>query len=44
MRQEKYDEREENFRDFLLRTITSRKISAGKIKSLYDNYYLIEEN
>lgn len=40
MKQEKYDGRQEIFRNFLLRVLLSGKLSAGKIKPLYDNFYL----
>lgn len=40
MKQEKYDGRQEVFRNFLLRVLLSGKLSAGKIKPLYDNFYL----
>jgi hypothetical protein len=40
MKQEKYDGRRENFRAFLLRILREQKLSAGKIKLLYDEFYL----
>jgi len=39
MEQEKYDGRQENFRDFLLKPLHSGKLSAEKIKPLYDNFF-----
>lgn len=39
MKQEKFDGSTESFRDFLLRVINSGKLSAGKIKPLYDAFY-----
>ncbi|MDQ3798206.1 MAG: hypothetical protein M3384_02040 [Acidobacteriota bacterium] len=43
MRQDKYDGRKESFRNFLFRVIRTGKLSTGKIKSLYDNYYFTEQ-
>jgi hypothetical protein len=37
--EEKYNEKGETFRDFLLRMILSEKLSPGKIKSIYDDFY-----
>lgn len=37
MKQEKYDGQKENFRNFLLRILLEGKLSAGKIKPLYDS-------
>ena len=39
MKQEKFDGTHENFREFLLRMICSGKLSAGKIKLIYDDFY-----
>lgn len=39
MKQENFDGSNESFRDFLLRAINSGKLSAGKIKPLYDSFY-----
>lgn len=39
MRREGYRERRETFRDFLLRSLRTGKLSAGKIQSLYDDFY-----
>ena len=39
MKQENFDGARENSRDFLLRMIRSGKLSAGKIKPIYDDFY-----
>ncbi len=39
MKQEKFDGATESFRNLLLRAINSGKLSAGKIKPLYDAFY-----
>ncbi|MGI8466865.1 MAG: hypothetical protein ACR2N3_00230 [Pyrinomonadaceae bacterium] len=39
MKQENFDGRHEKFREFLLRMLRSGKLSAGKIKPLYDDFY-----
>jgi hypothetical protein len=39
MKTEKFDGKSEKFRGFLLRMIKSGKLSAGKIKPLYDDFY-----
>ncbi len=39
IKEEKYNERGEMFRDFLVRMILSEKLSPGKIKSIYDGFY-----
>jgi hypothetical protein len=39
MKEEKYNQRKEKFRDFLIRNIRSGKLSAGRIKPLYEAFY-----
>jgi hypothetical protein len=39
MKEENFDAKKETFRDFLVRIIRSDKLSPGKIKSIYDNFY-----
>jgi hypothetical protein len=39
MKEEKYNQRKEKFRDFLIRNISSGKLAAGRIKPLYDAFY-----
>ena len=39
MKQEQFNRRAETFRDFLIRMINSGKLSAGRIKPLYDAFY-----
>lgn len=43
MKTENYNQRKEMFRDFLIRNIESGKLSAGRIKPLYDNFYSLQE-
>ena len=40
MKQENYNQRGKIFRDFLTRMIRNGKLAAGKIKAIYDNFYL----
>ena len=39
MKEEKYNQRKEKFRDFLIRNMRSGKLSAGRIKPLYEAFY-----
>jgi hypothetical protein len=39
MKEEKFNEKREAFRDFLVRMIRSQKLAPGKIKSIYDAFY-----
>ena len=39
MKREKFNGERESFRDFFLRMIRSEKLTAGKIKPLYDDFY-----
>lgn len=39
MREENYNQKGELFRDFLVRMIRSGKLSPGKIREIYDNFY-----
>jgi hypothetical protein len=39
MKEENYNQRKEKFRDFLIRNIRSGKLSAGRIKPLYEAFY-----
>lgn len=39
MKEENFNQKGEQFRDFLIRVIRSGKLSPGKIKSIYDAFY-----
>lgn len=39
LKEEKYNERGETFRDFLVRMIRTGKLAPGKIKRIYDDFY-----
>jgi len=39
MREENYNQKGELFRDFLVRMIRNGKLSSGKIREIYDNFY-----
>lgn len=39
MKEENYGQRRENFGDFLVKAIRSGKLSAGRIKPIYDSFY-----
>lgn len=39
MKEENYNQKEELFRDFLIRMIKNSKVSPGKIREIYDDFY-----
>jgi hypothetical protein len=42
MKDENYNQKQETLRDFLLRIIRSGKLTAGKIKPIYDSFYALK--
>ena len=43
MKEENFNQKGELFRDFLIRIIRSGKLSPGKIKSIYDDFYSVSQ-
>jgi hypothetical protein len=40
MKEQKSDGQQETFRDFLIRMVRSGKLAPGKVKTIYDDFYL----
>jgi hypothetical protein len=39
MKEQKFDGKQETFRDFLIRMVRSGQLAAGKVKTIYDAFY-----
>ena len=39
VKEQKFDGKQETFRDFLIRMVRSGMFAAGKVKTIYDDFY-----